>query len=138
MTVFTRDFGIEQPPQREVSFTLAGEPFECKPDIYISVIERYNAALTPGPDPNTVQIPLSATIGYIEDSLRNGDEIERFRKLRTTVYITSEQLQGIREFLLETYSGVGPTNALAPSSVGPPVSGPTSMADSGSPAVIPS
>lgn len=138
MTTFSKDFGQASEPVREVKFGLAGEWFDCKPDIYISVVEKYNAQLTPGPDPNTVGIPLSATITYIEDALRNDDEVERFRKVRNSAYVTSEQLQAIREFLMESYSGVGPTTEQRLSSAGPPVSGPTSTADSGSSGSTPS
>ena len=140
MNLYHRDFTAAPDATRKVSFSLDGHVFECVPDVSFGAMEEYRAGFVPNEeDPTKVSIPVELSKQFVEGCLPSDEDVAEFRKICASMPFGdgAEQIHAIRIYLIESYTEAGPTTEPSGSSGGPPVSGPTSTADSGSPAGIP-
>jgi hypothetical protein len=127
------DVPVEK-PQREVSFSLDGVLFECRPDISMGEMRDYRAKFIPSEeDPEMVIITIDVALDFISSCVVENQRAD-FLKLVESLDNAAgpAALAKIREFLVSAYSEMEPTTGPRPSVPGPSVSESTLPDDSGS------
>lgn len=133
MPKFSRDFGSPAAIERQVEFKVYGQRFECVGDITAGDMEDYLACirLTTATDDDGepyMYVPMPDQLRFIDACLVDDETRERWRALRhdKSKAVSTDTVNGIKDYLIETYSERNPTDELPDSSDGSSANGTTS------------
>lgn len=144
MPKFSRDFGSPERIEREVEFKLNGKVFHCVGDITAGILENYLGAIRDSDQRNEDGdvlsfVPYVDQLALIDACLIDDESREAFRAMRhdRKVFVSTDTVNEIKDYLIETYSERNPTNEPLPGSSGSSESGTTSQESVGQPDSIP-